>query len=162
MVVCTGGMPSLSSVNRWNSEVKAAALIAHRLVAHMLSIFPRSTATVHTANGDVTRSQVGVAHIVRPEHQMGKRVAHLVRGRMLDYIEFDDGYAIVKTTPPKEILGRTLAEAGVRQRWGVTIVGIKSEGKDFSYATPTSVVNDGDLIIVSGDRRKVERFSDQE
>lgn len=36
MVVCTGGMPSLSSVNRWNSEVKAAALIAHRLVAHML------------------------------------------------------------------------------------------------------------------------------
>lgn len=55
MVVCTGGMPSLSSVNRWNSEVKAAALIAHRLVAHMLSIFPRSTATVHTANGDVTR-----------------------------------------------------------------------------------------------------------
>ena len=55
MVVCTGGMPNLSSVNRWNSEVKAAALIAHRLVAHMLSIFPRSTATVHTANGDVTR-----------------------------------------------------------------------------------------------------------
>lgn len=36
MVVCTGGMPSLSSVNRWNSEVKAAALIAHRLVAHIL------------------------------------------------------------------------------------------------------------------------------
>ena len=36
MVVCTGGMPSRSSVNRWNSEVKAAALIAHRLVAHML------------------------------------------------------------------------------------------------------------------------------
>ena len=93
---------------------------------------------------------------------MGKRVAHLVRGRMLDYIEFDDGYAIVKTTPPREILGRTLAESGVRQRYGVTIVGIKSVGKDFSYATPTSVVSEGDLIIVSGERRKVEAFSDQE
>lgn len=50
----------------------------------------------------------------------------------------------------------------MRQQYGVTIVGIKSAGKDFSYATPTSVVNDGDLIIVSGERRKVEAFSDQE
>jgi trk system potassium uptake protein TrkA len=81
---------------------------------------------------------------------------------MQDYIEFDDGYAIVKTIPPRSILGRTLAEAGVRQRYGVTIVGIKTAGQDFSYATPTSVVNQGDLIIVSGERRKVELFSDQE
>ena len=39
--------------------------------------------------------QVGVHHVVRPEHDMGLRVAHLVRGRMLDYIEFDDGFAMV-------------------------------------------------------------------
>ena len=38
----------------------------------------------------------------------------------------------------------------------------ESEGKDFSYATPTSVVSEGALIIVSGERRKVEAFSDQE
>lgn len=81
---------------------------------------------------------------------------------MQDYIQFDDGYAIAKTMPPRSILGRTLAEAAVRERYGVTIVGIKTVGKDFSYATPSSVVNDGDLIIVSGERRKVERFSDQE
>lgn len=106
--------------------------------------------------------QVGVGHIVRPEHDMGRRVAHLVRGRMLDYIEFDDGYAIVKTTPPRSILGRTLAEAGVRSRWGVTIVGIKAYREDFTYAVPDTVVREGDLIIVSGERRKVEAFSNQE
>ncbi|GAA4407982.1 TrkA family potassium uptake protein [Fodinibacter luteus] len=113
-----------------------------------------------TASQGEILSQVGVTHVVRPEHAMGKRVAHLVRGRMQDYIEFDDGYAIVKMRPPESILGRTLAEAGVRGRWGVTIVGIKSEGQDFSYATPDSVVHDGDLIIVSGERRRVEVFSD--
>ena len=107
-------------------------------------------------------SRVGVTHVVRPEHEMGKRVAHLVRGRMQDYIEFDDGYAIAKTVPPRTILGRTLAEAAVRQRHGVTVVGIKTVGQDFSHATPTSVINDGDVIIVSGERRKVEQFSDQE
>ena len=103
--------------------------------------------------------QVGVPHVVRPEHDMGRRVAHLVRGKMIDYIEFDDGYAIVKTTPPRSILGRTLAEAGVRSQHGVTIVGIKTRGQDFTYAVPDSVAREGDLIIVSGDRAKVERFS---
>jgi len=97
--------------------------------------------------------------VVRPEHDMGRRVAHLVRGKMIDYIEFDDGYAIVKTTPPRSILGKTLAEAGVRSAHGVTIVGIKTRGQDFTYAVPESVAHEGDLLIVSGDRAKVERFS---
>jgi trk system potassium uptake protein TrkA len=103
--------------------------------------------------------QVGVPHVIRPEHDMGRRVAHLVRGKMIDYIEFDDGYAIVKTTPPRSILGKTLAEAGVRSEHGVTIVGIKTRGKDFTYAVPESVAHEGDLIIVSGERSRVERFS---
>jgi TrkA-N domain len=35
-------------------------------------------------------SLLGVHHIVRPEHDMGNWVAHLVAGRMMDYMEFDD------------------------------------------------------------------------
>ena len=148
---------------------KAVISIGHNLEASVLTAFVLRklgvadiwAKAITTSQAEIL-SQVGVAHVVRPEHQMGKRVAHLVRGRMLDYIEFDDGYAIVKTSPPRAMLGRTLAESGVRQQYGVTIVGIKSAGKDFSYATPASVVNDGDLIIVSGERRKVEAFSDQE
>jgi len=105
--------------------------------------------------------QIGIGHVVRPEYDMGRRVAHLVRGKMLDYIEFDDGYAIVKTTPPRSILGRSIADVGVRSRYGVTIVGIKPPGKEFSHATPESVVEEGDLIIVAGERRTVEQFSDE-
>jgi trk system potassium uptake protein TrkA len=107
-------------------------------------------------------SQLGVHHIVRPEHDMGKRVAHLVRGRMLDYIEFDDGYAIVKAEPPQSILGMPLGQSRVRSRYGVTIVGVKREGSDFTHATPETVVNAGDLVIVSGERHGVERFTDQD
>jgi trk system potassium uptake protein TrkA len=105
-------------------------------------------------------SQLGVHHVVRPEHDMGKRVAHLVRGRMLDYIEFDDGYAIVKTSPPRSIHGLPLGESRVRSTFGVTIVGVKRAGEDFTHATPETVVQDGDLIIVSGPEDQVERFSD--
>ncbi len=104
--------------------------------------------------------QLGVHHVVRPEHDMGKRVAHLVRGRMLDYIEFDDGYAIVKTSPPQSIHGLPLGESRVRSTFGVTIVGVKRPGEDFTHATPETVVQEGDLIIVSGPEDQVERFSD--
>jgi trk system potassium uptake protein len=52
--------------------------------------------------------QIGIHHIVRPEHDMGQRVAHLVRGSMLDYIEFDDRCAIVKTRPPHHLHGLPL------------------------------------------------------
>ena len=105
-------------------------------------------------------TQLGVQHVVRPEHDMGKRVAHLVRGRMLDYIEFDDGYAIVKTRPPVSIHGVPLGESRVRSRFGVTIVGVKRAGSDFTHATPDTVVDAGDLIIVSGPETDVERFAD--
>ncbi len=104
--------------------------------------------------------QIGVHHVVRPEHDMGRRVAHLVRGRMLDYIEFDDGYAIVKTRPPRSLHGKPLGESRPRSRHGVTVVGVKRAGQDFTYATAETVVEDDDLVIVSGPREAVESFSE--
>jgi trk system potassium uptake protein TrkA len=105
-------------------------------------------------------SQIGVHHVVRPEHDMGKRVAHLVRGRMLDYIEFDDGFAIVKTKPPSSLHGLPLGDSRPRSKYGITIVGVKRTGQDFTHATPETVVQPDDLIIVSGPQDKVERFSE--
>ncbi|TIC88498.1 TrkA family potassium uptake protein [Nocardioides sp. GY 10113] len=104
-------------------------------------------------------SQIGVHHVVRPEHDMGRRVAHLVLGRMMDYIEFDDGYAFVRTTAPRFLHGRSLAGFGVRASYGVTVVGVKARGQEFTYATGETVLRPGDEIIVSGPRERVEAFS---
>lgn len=105
--------------------------------------------------------QLGVHHVVRPEHDMGQRVAHLVRGRMLDYIEFDDGYALIKTQPPAAVLGKPLGETRVRSYYNVTVVGVKRAGHSFTYATPETVLEEGDIVIVSGERDAVENFSDE-
>jgi trk system potassium uptake protein TrkA len=104
-------------------------------------------------------AKVGAHHVVRPEHDMGRRVAHLVRGKLQDYIEFEDGYAIVKTTPPSYLWGVPLGQSTPRTKHGATVVGVKSPGKGFTYATPETVVNRGDIIVVSGQREDVERFS---
>ena len=104
-------------------------------------------------------SSVGARHVVYPEAEMGERVAHLITGRMLDYIEFDDGFAIAKVRAPQEAVGRTLADIGLRSKWGVTVVGVKLPGQDFTYARPETVVPPGCLLIVAGDTSKVEQFA---
>jgi trk system potassium uptake protein TrkA len=89
---------------------------------------------------------------------MGKRVAHLVTGTMTDYIEFDDGFAIARTRTPQIACGHTLAESALRAKYGITIVGVKTHGEDFTYATPETSIRHTDELIVSGPTRKVEAF----
>jgi len=103
--------------------------------------------------------RTGAHHVVYPEAAMGERVAHLVTGKMIDFIEFDDGFAIVKTRAPRDVTGKTLAESGLRSRYGVTVVGVKRPRTDFTYARPETRVEDGDLLIVSGATKLVEKFA---
>ena len=105
--------------------------------------------------------RIGAHHVVYPEADMGERVAHLISGRMMDYIEFDDGFAIAKVHAPMPIHNLTLAESHAREKFGVTVVGVKRANEDFQHATPSTRVLPDDLLIVSGPTRKVEQFASQ-
>ncbi|MDQ4009110.1 MAG: TrkA family potassium uptake protein [Actinomycetota bacterium] len=103
--------------------------------------------------------RIGAHHVVLPEFDMGERVAHLVTGRMIDYIEFEDDFAMVKTAAPREVLDRPLSVSGVRTRHGITVVAVKRPGEEFTYATPDTVVHRDDVLIVSGRINQVEAFA---
>lgn len=103
--------------------------------------------------------RTGAHHVIYPEAAMGERVAHLVTGKMIDFIEFDDGFAIVKTLAPRESHDRSLADSALRSKYGVTVVGVKRARTDFTYARPDTVIQPGDLLIVSGPTPLVERFA---
>ena len=103
--------------------------------------------------------RVGATRVVFPEHDMGERVAHMVTGRMVDYVELDDTFALVETVAPRELVGRTLGETKVRDRHGVTVVCIKPVGGSFTYATAQTVVDDGALLVVAGETERAERFA---
>lgn len=98
--------------------------------------------------------------MVYPEHDMGRRVAHLVKGRILDFIQFEPDYAMVKTAPPAALLGVPLSQTGVRRRHGITVIGVKRPQSPWTHATGDTVLAPGDLVIVSGEPDLVERFSD--
>ena len=103
--------------------------------------------------------QLGIEHVVYPESDMGRRIAHLVRGAMLDYVEFDKDLVVAKTIAPEEMVGMTLQEAAVRRRHGVTIVKIKGPDGEWRPAGADSVVAAGDLLIVIGPVERTERFA---
>lgn len=103
--------------------------------------------------------RTGAHHVVYPEVTMGERVAHLVTSKIIDFIEFDDDFAIAKTRAPADVLNKTLAESELRRVYNVTIVGIKRPGEDFTYGRPDTMVRPGDLLIVAGPTREVEAFA---
>lgn len=103
--------------------------------------------------------QLGIEHVIFPEADMGRRVAHLVRGSMLDYVEFDKDLVVAKTVAPQEMVGMTLEQAAVRRRHGVTVVKIKGADGEWRPAGGSSVVSEGDLLIVIGPVERTERFA---
>ncbi|MGI5176311.1 potassium channel family protein [Dactylosporangium sp. CA-152071] len=102
--------------------------------------------------------RVGARHVVFPEADMGVRVAHLVTGKLLDFIEFDDGYAIAKVCPPDDMIGQTLTQLALRTRHGITVVAVKRAGEEAETALPDTVIQRGDTLIVSGPTEKVEQL----
>ena len=141
------------------SSIEASVLITTHLVD--LKIPQIWAKAISEAHGKIL-TRIGAHRVIYPEREAGERVAHLVSGRMIDFIRFDDDFALVKMYPPKPIRGKSLTESGVRTKYNITVVGVKSPGKPFTYATEATVVTNHDLIIVSGSNDDIERFASLE
>jgi trk system potassium uptake protein TrkA len=138
------------------TALEASVLIAGNLVdLGTPQIWAKAISAEH---GRILR-RIGVHHVVLPEADAGNRVAHLVNGKLLDYIELEDDFTIVKMRPPREVQGFTIAQSQIRKRHGVTVLGVKSPGEDFVYATDETRISATDTLIVSGNAALLERFA---
>lgn len=105
--------------------------------------------------------RVGARHVVFPEDEMGRRVAHQVTGQMIDFIEIDEDFALVETRPPTKLVGKSLQDTDLRQRFGVTVVSIKHKGGQYTYTSADTVLSEGSVVLVAGAKPDVERFAMQ-
>lgn len=138
------------------SSIESSVLITANLVD--LKIPQIWAKAISQSHGKIL-ARIGANHVIYPEAEAGERVAHLVSGRMIDFIEFDDDFVLVKMYPPKPIRGLSLTDSEVRTKYNITVVGVKSPGKPFTYATEHTVVSNHDLIIVSGTEKDIDRFA---
>src|SRR3546814_21166382 len=81
---------------------------------------------------------------------MGHRVAHLLGGRMIDWLQPDVQFALVETVVPRTLAGQTLQDAGVRAASGLTVARVKTAGGTYTHATPDTALQRAAVLVVAG------------
>ena len=110
-----------------------------------------------TAHGRILE-QIGAHHVIFPEYEMGRRVAHMVTGESLDYVQIDEDFVMVKSICPESFDGQTLAELKIRSNYEVTVVAVNSGDGVYAPAFPETKLNAGDLLVVAGRKQPLDEF----
>lgn len=103
--------------------------------------------------------KIGAHHVVHPERDMGKRLAHsLISSNILDYLELSEDYSMVEVWAGRKMLGKTLIELNIRAKFGCNVVAIRQE-KDMNVSPMADYkIQDGDVLIVIGADDDISRF----
>jgi trk system potassium uptake protein TrkA len=144
-----------SAVVAIGSDLESSILTASLLLQLGIpQVWAKATSTAH---GRILE-QLGVHHVIFPEMDMGKRVAHMVSGESLDYVELDKDFVMVKTEAPDLFHGKTLSELKFRSEHGITVVATKRADSTYQPSFPETVIEKGDLMVVAGRTQKVDEF----
>ncbi|MGL5043205.1 MAG: potassium channel family protein [Culicoidibacterales bacterium] len=102
--------------------------------------------------------KIGADRVVLPEEEMGKRVARNISAtKLIDYIELSEEYSIFEFTCPDLWVDKTLEDLEVRKNYGVTILGVKRNGKwDILLEAQARFIAD-DIIILLGSKTEFQR-----
>lgn len=114
---------------------------------------------VAKAIDDMTRrvlEKVGADLVVRPEHDMGVRLAKkLVRPHSFDNVDLGTDYAIVEVTASRRLVGN-LRELNLTNRFGVQVIAINHAGHVRITPKAEDTVQEHDTLVVVGTLGNVE------
>jgi trk system potassium uptake protein TrkA len=100
--------------------------------------------------------KIGATRVIFPERDMGIRIAHgLASSNILEYLELDPDYSIVELTAPEWIIGKTLKEVALRNKYGINVVAIRKENSLNVSPGADDTVEKGDILIVIGENKKL-------
>jgi len=147
------------------TQVRKAVVALSKVELSIMTVLALSEAGVQEiwaraatkAHGSILE-RIGAHHVIYSEASTGRRVAHAVSGFMIDYFEFEDGFAMARTAAPPMTWDKALRDSMVRTQNNITVVGVKRPHQDFIYAVPETVIHSGDELIVSGKTTHVDAF----
>ena len=92
----------------------------------------------------------GADDIVYPEKQVANWTAiRYSADHILDYIELSSNYAIFEVTIPKNWIGKTVGEIDIRNKYSITIMAVKKEGKmDLTVSSSTEFETDETMLVL--------------
>ncbi len=100
----------------------------------------------------------GADDVVYPEAQMAKWTAmRYSSSHILDYIQLDDSHSILEVNVPADWVGYTIGELDVRKRFGLNVMGVRSEGRLNLDIQPSTMLMDNMSLLVLGDYRTLQK-----
>lgn len=107
---------------------------------------------------------VGADHVVYPEVEAAERMARtLASPGVVEEVCLPSGHALVEVKMPSRLVGMTLAETQLRARFGLNVLAVKRPGgpkggERVLEPHPELALDTGDVMVLAGERSKVEEF----
>jgi len=118
--------------------------------------------------------KVGADHVIKPEEDMGKRLAeHLVNRSIVNFVELPTGFSLIRMKVPQEWVGKSLAELRLLSELRMNLVQVirpvpesaeKAEGdpeqepEKFPLPAGNMVLQENDLADVIGTDKVLKKF----
>ncbi len=102
--------------------------------------------------------KVGADRIIEPEKEMGAQVARTMASPAgMDYVDLGGDEALIEAEVPEEWVDKSLAELHLARQSGLTVLAIKPKGKAGTIPYADTVLRKGDVIVVGGTKKNVDR-----
>lgn len=113
-------------------------------------------------HGEVLK-KVGADWVVFPERDMGIRVAHqLISPKVLNFIELSKDYSVEEVKIPEKMKDKSLRELDLRAKYNLSVIAIRHHDDIFISPSPDKIIDHGDVLVVIGENRDLERFANLE
>lgn len=104
---------------------------------------------------------IGATKIIHPEKEVAETLAEaLGKPNVLDFIPLGEDYSIIEFEPSGSIVGKTLEELDLRNRFGVTVIGVKEYLTGARRMNPAAsyVVGDDVSLLIMGQMDQIRRL----
>ncbi|MCX7784734.1 MAG: TrkA family potassium uptake protein [candidate division WOR-3 bacterium] len=119
--------------------------------------------------------RIGADKVIYPEREVATRLAEsFFSTKIFDYIELSPIHSIIEIAAPKQFIGKTLKQIGLREKYNVTVIAIKRKipiitekgTPDFKEDViigpgAEDEISEGDILTILGkyeDLEKIERM----
>ena len=146
----------------------------HLLLCAVNLIELKTKRIIARAKGDANKlilEKLGIKEIFQPEFEVGALVAErLINPSIISYLELPDGFSIAEIRPPKAILGRSLEDIRLRDKYRINLITVKrsfdtKKGEDIKTEShiagvpkSTTIIEEQDNMLVFGRETDIEKF----
>ncbi|MFD1564045.1 potassium channel family protein [Haloarchaeobius amylolyticus] len=137
-----------------DAETNAMVILTARELSSELTI-------VSVAEGEDVASYhryAGADEIVRPRRVLGESLATkattTISAELRDTIELSEDFTVTEllVQDHSDLVGQTIAESGVRDRMGITVIGAWFNGEFVPVPDPNQVIDGNTILLVAGRR----------